>query len=84
MPGTLDEAALTERLKRSDAAVIMKVGRNLGKVRRAVEAAGLTGRAIYVERGTMEQERIRPLADCAETTGPYFAIVLIPGNGRRL
>lgn len=84
MPGTLDEAALTERLKRSDAAVIMKVGRNLGKVRRAVEAAGLIERAIYVERGTMEAERIRPLSACAETTGPYFAMVLIPGNGRRI
>jgi precorrin-2/cobalt-factor-2 C20-methyltransferase len=84
MPGTLDEATLTERLKRSDAAVIMKVGRNLGKVRRAVEAAGLIARAIYVERGTMTEERIVPLEQCAAKTGPYFAMVLIPGNGRRL
>ncbi len=46
---------------RTDAAVIMKVGRNLGKVRRAVEAAGLLPRAVYVERGTMENERVLPL-----------------------
>jgi len=84
MPGTLDEATLTERLKRSDAAVIMKVGRNLAKVRRAVVAAGLIERAIYVERGTMTEERIVPLKDCAASAGPYFAMVLIPGNGRRL
>ncbi len=84
MPGTLDEATLIERLKRSDAAVIMKVGRNLAKVRRAVEAAGLIKRAIYVERGTMTEERIVPLEQCAASTGPYFAMVLIPGNGRRL
>ena len=84
IPGTLDEAALTARLTGSDAAVIMKVGRNLAKVRRAVEAAGLLERAIYVERGTMSDERIMPLSDCAEKPGPYFAMVLIPGQGRRL
>jgi precorrin-2/cobalt-factor-2 C20-methyltransferase len=84
LPGTLEEAALVERLLQSDAAVIMKVGRNLAKVRRAVEAAGLLERAIYVERGTMADERIVPLGNCCDTTGPYFAMVLIPGNGRRL
>jgi precorrin-2/cobalt-factor-2 C20-methyltransferase len=84
LPGTLDEGQLVERLRLTDAAVIMKVGRNLGKVRRAVEAAGLLSRAIYVERGTMDDERILPLADCCELVGAYFAMVLIPGEGRRL
>jgi precorrin-2/cobalt-factor-2 C20-methyltransferase len=84
MPGTLDEAALIERLSCSDAVVVMKVGRNLAKVRRAVEAAGLLERAIYVERGTMDNERIVPLAECTDEHGPYFAMVLIPGRGRRL
>ncbi|MEE8253819.1 MAG: precorrin-2 C(20)-methyltransferase, partial [Hyphomicrobium sp.] len=49
-----------------------------------VEAAGLLPRAIYVERGTMEDERITPLCECVESTGPYFAMVLIPGQGRRI
>ena len=84
LPGTLGEEQLVERLRRTDAAVIMKVGRNLGKVRRAVEAAGLLSRAVYVERGTMQDERILPLADCSESVGAYFATVLIPGEGRRL
>lgn len=83
LPGTLAEAQLVERLRLADAAVVMKVGRHLAKVRRAVEAAGLLARAIYVERGTMAEERIRPLADCLEPTGAYFAMVLIPGEGRR-
>ena len=30
---------------------------------RAVERAGLLSRAVYVERGTMQDERIVPLAD---------------------
>jgi precorrin-2/cobalt-factor-2 C20-methyltransferase len=84
LPGTLDEGRLIERLRLTDAAVIMKVGRNLGKVRRAVEAAGLLSRAVYVERGTMQDERIVPLADCCQSTGPYFGMVLIAGEGRRL
>ncbi|MBI1650912.1 precorrin-2 C(20)-methyltransferase [Hyphomicrobium sulfonivorans] len=84
MPGTLTEDALIERLSRSDASVIMKIGRNFAKVKRAVEAAGLTGRAVYVERGTMQAERVMPLAEQNGEIGPYFAMVLIPGEGRRL
>ena len=84
LPGTLPEAELVRRLSQTDAAVIMKVGRNLAKVRRAVEAAGMLARAFYVERGTMPQERIMPLADCPTERGPYFSMVLIPGQGRQL
>jgi precorrin-2/cobalt-factor-2 C20-methyltransferase len=84
LPGTLAEEALVTRLRQADAAVIMKVGRNLAKVRRAVEAAGLLSRAVYVERGTMQDERIVPLAECSDSIGAYFAMVLIPGEGRRL
>lgn len=84
LPGTLAESQLVERLKLTDAAVIMKVGRNLEKVRRAVETAGLLSRAVYVERGTMQDERILPLADCRAGPGAYFAMVLIPGQGRQI
>ena len=80
----MSEEQLIDRLRRTDAAVIMKVGRNLAKVRRAVEQAGLLSRAVYVERGTMEDERILPLADCVEGRGAYFGMVLIPGEGRRI
>jgi precorrin-2/cobalt-factor-2 C20-methyltransferase len=84
LPGTLGEEQLIDRLRGTDAAVIMKVGRNLAKVRRAVEQAGLLSRAVYIERGTMDDERIVPLADCGQPQGAYFAMVLIPGEGRRL
>ncbi|MGL4395367.1 MAG: precorrin-2 C(20)-methyltransferase [Hyphomicrobium sp.] len=84
LPGTLDEASLSKRLAQTDAAVIMKVGKNLAKVRRAVTEAGLLSRALYVERGTMAGERIAPLAECSDDVGPYFAMILIPGEGRRL
>jgi precorrin-2/cobalt-factor-2 C20-methyltransferase len=84
LPGTLGEEQLTRRLAETDAAVIMKVGKNLAKVRRAVTAAGMLARAIYVQRGTMEGEQIMPLSECPVGNGPYFSMVLIPGQGRRL
>jgi precorrin-2/cobalt-factor-2 C20-methyltransferase len=84
LPGTMGEEQLTRRLADTDAAVIMKVGNNLAKVRRAVAAAGLLARAIYVERGTMQGEQIMPLSEGPEAGSPYFSMVLIPGQGRRL
>ena len=54
------------------------------KVRRALEKAGRLGRALYVERGTMRGEQIMPLSECPDGNGPYFSMVLIPGQGRRL
>ncbi len=83
LPGTLAEDDLARRLAGTDAAVIMKLGRNLPKVRRALAAAGLLDRAIYVERGTMAGERIEPLAGKADDEAPYFSMILVPGEGRR-
>lgn len=79
LPGTLSEDALTERLAGTDAAVIMKVGRNLPKIRRALARAGRLERALYVERGTMTGGHHVPLATRPEEPAPYFAIVLVPG-----
>lgn len=83
LPGTLAFEALVERLKCCEAAVVMKLGRNFDKVRRAFAEAGLLDRAIYVERGTMAGERVMPLADVGEVAAPYFSLVLLPGQGRR-
>ena len=82
LPGTLDAASLAARLVGCDAAVIMKVGRNLPKIRVALEVAGLLDRAVYVERGTMADERIVPLAQLTAARAPYFAMVLVPGRQR--
>ncbi len=83
LPGTLSAEALQAKLTATDAAVIMKIGTNFPKVRAAVEAAGLLDEAVYVERGTMEGERVLPLREKREGVAPYFAIVLLPGRGRR-
>ena len=79
LPATLPEFELERRLADTDAAVVMKIGRHLSKVRRALERAGRLDRAIYVERGTMANAAIMPLADKLDTPAPYFAMVLVPG-----
>ena len=83
LPATLGEAELARRLADTDAAVVMKVGRHLPKLRRALQASGQLGRALYVERGTMAEAKIVPLAAKCDDEAPYFAVVLLPGWVRR-
>ncbi len=79
LPGTMDEAELARRVGTCDASIIMKVGRNLPKIRRAVAAAGCAERAIYVERATMANTYTCRLADKTDDSAPYFSIVLVAG-----
>jgi precorrin-2/cobalt-factor-2 C20-methyltransferase len=80
VPATLDEAELVRRFRQNDPTVIMKVGRNLSKVRRALAAADRINQATYVERGTMDQEQLMPLVDKTDDSAPYFAIILVAGR----
>lgn len=85
LPGTLEKSALAKHLAEADAAVIMKVGHNIEKIKDALRAAGRFDDAIYVERGTMPNERVFRLADIGECAVPYFSIILLPGGrGRRI
>jgi precorrin-2/cobalt-factor-2 C20-methyltransferase len=82
--GTLPEEELISRARGNDALVIMKTGRNLQKVRRALQAAGRLSDAWLIERGTMPGERVARLSDVDMAECPYFAIVLVHGQGRRM
>lgn len=79
--GTLEETRLAERLAAADAAVVMKAGRHLPKIRAALAAAGRLDEAVFVERGTMAEERILPLAEAGDA-GAYFSLVLVPTRRR--
>ena len=81
--GTLPEADLTRLMGQADALVVMKTGRNLPKIRRALQAAGRLEAAWLVESGTMPDQRIQRLVEADATQCPYFAIVLVHGQGRR-
>jgi precorrin-2/cobalt-factor-2 C20-methyltransferase len=77
LPGTLNQEELVRRLRQKEPTVIMKLGRNLPKVRRALIESDRLENAIYVERGTMRNERLLPLAEKTDDSAPYFAMVLV-------
>jgi precorrin-2/cobalt-factor-2 C20-methyltransferase len=79
LSGTLSEDQLVRRLADTEAVVVMKIGRNLGKVRRALTRTGRLPRAVYVERGTTAAAVSMPLAQKRDDAAPYFSVVLVPG-----
>lgn len=79
LPATLPEAELAHWLGQTDAAVVMKIGRNMPKVRRALKQSGRLADAHYVERGTQAGSLTQPFEKCADTA-PYFSLVLVPGR----
>jgi precorrin-2/cobalt-factor-2 C20-methyltransferase len=79
LPATLPEGELARRLGEADAAVVMKVGRHLPKLRRALERSGRLPRAVYVEHGTTADAVMMPLSAKPDDEAPYFAVVLVPG-----
>jgi precorrin-2/cobalt-factor-2 C20-methyltransferase len=81
--GTLPEAELARHMIAADALVVMKIGRNIDKVRRALETAGRMDRAWLVEYATMRDQRVMRLAEVEGRVTPYFSIVLVHGQGRR-
>jgi precorrin-2/cobalt-factor-2 C20-methyltransferase len=83
LPGTMPQDELARRMGDADAIVVMKVGRNLPRVRAALASAGKLDRAWLVECASMAEERVIRLADAADATVPYFSIIVVHGRGRR-
>jgi precorrin-2/cobalt-factor-2 C20-methyltransferase len=84
LSGTLPAHELARRISDADTVVILKVGRNLEKVRAAVDEAGRLDAAYYVARATMTDEVVTALVDADPACAPYFSLVVIPSVvGRR-
>ncbi|SIR89670.1 precorrin-2 C(20)-methyltransferase [Williamsia sterculiae] len=79
LPGTLPRDELIRRLRDSDAAAIMKLGRTFTKVRDALRAAGRYDRAWYVERASTSAQRVLPLDEVDPSSVPYFSMIVVPG-----
>lgn len=78
LPAPLPEEELTRRLREAEAAAVIKVGRHLPKLRRALAAAGLSAAARYVGHATMaDRQTVCPLSDYEPETAPYFSMVLV-------
>ena len=82
VPATLDAGEIRRRLADGgEAAAIVKVGRNLEKVRSVLADLGLADNARYVEHATMASQKILPLAAVDAGAAPYFSMILVHRRG---
>jgi precorrin-2/cobalt-factor-2 C20-methyltransferase len=85
VPASLPE----ERLQRQLAAVadagggaaVIKIGRHFTKLRQVLARLGLLDHAVYVERASLPNQRIAPLATVDPTGVQYFATALVACRG---
>lgn len=82
LTATLPDEELSRRVAGDDALVVMKIGRHLSRVQRALQHAGRLEHAWLVEHGTMTGQRVQRMSEVAGSV-PYFSIALVHGQGRR-
>ncbi|ARU05610.1 precorrin-2 C(20)-methyltransferase [Comamonas serinivorans] len=82
LPATLPDERLRAHVAGAEALVFMKVGRHLPRIRAVLQAAGKLDQSWLVINGTMADEQVMPLREAPERC-PYFAIVIVHGQGRR-
>ena len=76
LPGPLNAQELQTRIEGAETVAIMKVGRHLGKIRNVIQGLGLLEQAVYVERASLPEQVVCPLADAPENA-PYFSMILL-------
>ncbi len=81
--GTLPQDELVQRMSGSDAVVIMKLGRNIDKVREALRAVCKYESAWLIEFASMPGQTVQRLAQAEGKIAPYFSIIVVHGQGRR-
>jgi precorrin-2/cobalt-factor-2 C20-methyltransferase len=82
IPAGLSEEDLAIRLAGADAAVIIKLGRHFAKLRRVLARLELLEGALYVERASLPNQLVAPLATVDPASVPYFATALVRCRGR--
>lgn len=85
LPGTLPADELARRLRSTDAAAIMKLGRTFPTVVRALEQSGRLAEARYVERASTDRQRVLSMGDVDPSDVPYFSMIVVasPANNAR-
>ncbi len=81
LPGPLEAGRMKARLCEAEAAIILKVGRHFKKIYRVLEELDLLPRSRYIERATLENQRIAPLEDIDPESVPYFSMILVHKRG---
>lgn len=81
IPAPLDDGKILSQLEQADAIAFIKVGRHLSRIRGLIEKAGLLDAAAYLERVTLDNQRLMPLSRAGDDTAPYFSMILIYKGG---
>ena len=76
LPGPLPAEELRARIEGAESVAIMKVGRHLSKIRAVIADLSLTDKAAYIERASLPDELVCPLAQAPETA-PYFSMIIL-------
>ena len=79
LPAPLPEAQLKRRIQESDAVAIIKVGKQLDKIKAVLADLNLLENARYIEHATMDNQDIRAVSDV--DTAPYFSMILVHKRG---
>ncbi len=79
IPATRSEAEIEAALAASDAAVIMKIGRHLPKVKGVLQRLGLWDKARIIERVGLPGRKAHDPATVTEL--PYFSLILVHRRG---
>lgn len=77
IPAPVESAEMRARIDAAGAVAIMKVGRHFSRIRDLVAEMGLLDCAGYLERISLENERVMPLKDVTDDAAPYFSLILI-------
>lgn len=83
LPGTLPVPELARRLADTQAAVIMKLGRNFANAVEALRQAGKLEEAFYVEYASLPQQRVLPVSEVTAENIPYLSVIIVPGADLR-
>ena len=71
-----DDAALQEKIAGADALAIFKVGKHFERIKALLTRLGFADTSVYVERASLENQIVRPLAE-AEGKAPYFSMIVV-------
>ncbi len=82
MPALLPDDRLRAGIAAADSIALFKVGRHIGRIRRVLDELDLLDRAVLVERATLANQRIVPLAALEAGIAPYFSVVLVQKRKR--
>ncbi len=77
IPAPLDNDEIEARIAGSDAIAFIKVGRHLERIKALLKRLDLLDSAAYVERASLPNQRLMPLAQLSDDAAPYFSMILV-------